>query len=220
MERFGAVGTAVVLVGVILVLWMIWAWMKGQHRRTRTPRDAYTLGLSALIGGDRREALRHLRDAVQGDSDNIDAYLRLGDLLRESGSVDKALAVHRDLTVRPRIPESDRVLILESLTRDYLAGSDDAETYLRKLARHDRDYAGFNPFEFNLPDADALQSGSVGCAGAIGCLNLHWPAAFDFQLSGYVVRYGDARRSRIEHEHHGTAIQLAAGDVVAKFIAP
>jgi uncharacterized protein with NRDE domain len=30
------------------------------------------------------------------------------------------------------------------LTRDYLAGSDDAEAYLRKLARHDQDYAGFN----------------------------------------------------------------------------
>ena len=30
------------------------------------------------------------------------------------------------------------------LTRDYLAGSDDAEAYLGKLARHDQDYAGFN----------------------------------------------------------------------------
>jgi lipopolysaccharide biosynthesis regulator YciM len=121
MEQFGAVGTAAVLAGLVLLLWMVWIWMKGQRRRRRTPRDAYTLGLSALIGGDRGEALRHLRDAVQVDSENIDAYLRLGDLLRESGNVTKALAVHRDLTVRPRIPESDRVLILESLTRDYLA---------------------------------------------------------------------------------------------------
>jgi uncharacterized protein with NRDE domain len=30
------------------------------------------------------------------------------------------------------------------LTRDYLAGSDDAETYLHKLASQDQDYAGFN----------------------------------------------------------------------------
>jgi uncharacterized protein with NRDE domain len=30
------------------------------------------------------------------------------------------------------------------LTRDYLAGSDDAETYLARLALHDQEFAGFN----------------------------------------------------------------------------
>jgi uncharacterized protein with NRDE domain len=30
------------------------------------------------------------------------------------------------------------------LTRNYLAGSDDAETYLARLARHDQEFAGFN----------------------------------------------------------------------------
>jgi len=30
------------------------------------------------------------------------------------------------------------------LTRNYLAGNDDAETYLNDLARHDQDFAGFN----------------------------------------------------------------------------
>jgi lipopolysaccharide biosynthesis regulator YciM len=119
MSEFGALATTLVSVGLLILLWFLWAWMRG-HRRPASPRDAYTLGLSALIGGDRREALRRLKEAVQGDSENIDAYIRLGDLLRESGDVQKALAVHRDLTVRPRLKDGDRVRILESLTRDYL----------------------------------------------------------------------------------------------------
>ncbi len=114
-------GLAVVVVAVIILSWLLWAWMRVQRRRTPPPQAPYTKALSALISGDRRAALRELKEAVQLDSENLDAYIRLGDLLRESGEVQKALAVHRDLTVRPRLGEADRVRILEALTRDYLA---------------------------------------------------------------------------------------------------
>ncbi len=112
---------AAAVVGLIVILWLIFAWVRVQRRRVAPPQAPYTMALSALIGGDPREALRRLKEAVQLDSENLDAYIRLGDLLRESGEVQKALAVHRDLTVRPRIEDADRARILESLTRDYLA---------------------------------------------------------------------------------------------------
>jgi lipopolysaccharide biosynthesis regulator YciM len=121
MTPMQTVGLAIVVVAAIILLWLVWAWVRVQRRRVAPPQAPYTLGLSALIGGDRREALRQLKEAVQLDSENLDAYIRLGDLLRESGEVQKALAVHRDLTVRPRIEDGDRARILESLTRDYLA---------------------------------------------------------------------------------------------------
>ncbi len=112
---------AIAALGLIALLWLLWAWVRVQRRRAAPPLAPYTQALSALVGGDRVEALRRLKEAVQLDSENLDAYVRLGDLLRESGQVQKALAVHRDLTVRPRLQEADRVRILESLTRDYLA---------------------------------------------------------------------------------------------------
>lgn len=111
--------TLAVLLGLAALSWLL--WVRRGRPSLSTPRDAYTQGLSALISGNRRQALVHLKEAVQGDSENLDAYVRLGDLLRESGEIRKALAVHRDLTVRPRVKESDRVRILESLTKDYLA---------------------------------------------------------------------------------------------------
>ncbi len=112
---------AIFSLALIALLWLLWAWVRVQRRRAAPPLAPYTQALSALVGGDRVEALRRLKEAVQLDSENLDAYVRLGDLLRESGQVQKALAVHRDLTVRPRLQEADRVRILESLTRDYLA---------------------------------------------------------------------------------------------------
>lgn len=136
--------TPAIVGGVVVVAsatWIALGWgRRRQRRRSAAPRDAYTLALSALINGDRPEALRRLKEAVQEDSENIDAYIRLGDLLRESGEVQKALAIHRDLTVRSRLRESDRVRILEGLTRDYLAAGrhEEAGQSAERLLRIDR----------------------------------------------------------------------------------
>jgi len=113
--------SALIVLGLAIILWLLWLWARrNTRRRATTPDDSYTVALSALISGDRRLALVKLKEAVQGSSDNLDAYIRLGDLLREGGQVEKALAIHRDLTVRPRLPSGGRARILESLTRDYL----------------------------------------------------------------------------------------------------
>lgn len=107
-------------VAVLALAWVLFAWMRFRREAARSPESAYTLGLSALVGGERRNALRFLKEAVQADSENLDAYIRLGDLLRELGDPGKALAIHRDLTVRPHVEDETRMRILESMTRDYL----------------------------------------------------------------------------------------------------
>ena len=137
LATISVLGLLAALAGAILLLR---DRQRGERRGPKMPQDAYTLGLSALIGGDRREALRRFKDAVQGDSANLDAYIRLGDLLRESGDVPKALAIHRDLTVRPRLGDPDRIRILESLTRDYLASGryEEAGQSAERLLRLDR----------------------------------------------------------------------------------
>jgi len=131
---------ALVAVLLVALLWVIWAWLRVRSQEAESPHTAYTRGLSALIGGDRRRALVNLREAVQHDTENLDAYIRLADLLREGGDPAKALAIHRDLTVRPRLTDDDRVRILESLTRDYLAAGryEEAGQSAERLRRVDR----------------------------------------------------------------------------------
>jgi lipopolysaccharide biosynthesis regulator YciM len=140
VTALGTLTWVVILILVVGLFLLFRNWMRGRSGGLATPQDAYAQGLSALIGGDRREALRRLKEAVQGDSDNLDAYIRLGDLLRESGEVQKAMAVHRDLTVRSRQSERDRARILESLTQDYLAAGrfEEAGQSAERLQRIDR----------------------------------------------------------------------------------
>ena len=127
-------------VAVIVLAVLAWTWVRSRTHRPAPPQEPYTLALSALISGDRREALRRLKEAVEADSENLDAYIRMGDLLREGGQVKKALAVHRDLTVRPHLTDADRVRILESLTRDYLVAGrfEEAGQAAERLLRVDR----------------------------------------------------------------------------------
>ena len=121
MNPRDALWFAAAALAAVLVIGLIWVWVRTPRGPEQPSDEAYTQALTALINGNRRRALAKFKEAVQADSENLDAYIRLGDLLRESGEVHKALAVHRDLTVRAGLTDSMRVRILESMTRDYLA---------------------------------------------------------------------------------------------------
>jgi lipopolysaccharide biosynthesis regulator YciM len=140
MNALGTLTWVAILILVVGLFLLVRNYVRSRRGGPASPQDAYTLGLSALISGDRREAMRQLKEAVQGDSDNLDAYIRLGDLLRESGEVQKAMAVHRDLTVRSRLSEGNRARILESLTQDYLTAGrfEEAGQSAERLHRLDR----------------------------------------------------------------------------------
>ena len=145
LDRSQWIGIGVIALGVTVVLWILVAVLRRQvNRAASRPESAYTKGLTAMIEGNRREALRHLKQAVQFDSENLDAYIRMGDLLRESGRAKQALSVHRDLTVRPRLTDHDRARILESLSFDQLALDQYEEAGLsaERLRRLDKRHTG------------------------------------------------------------------------------
>ena len=82
--------------------------------------EVYIEGLRSMIAGDQRTAFVKFRQAVDLDTENIDAYLKLGDLFRKSGQVEKALQIHRELTLRHEVPADLRGDIRRSLTEDYM----------------------------------------------------------------------------------------------------
>ncbi|NNF07176.1 MAG: tetratricopeptide repeat protein [Candidatus Eisenbacteria bacterium] len=137
---------AILALGLVFLLWGIWGWMRMRSGEQASPATAYTRGLSALISGRRKEALDCLKEAVQHDSENLDAYIRLGDLLRDGGEPNKALAVHKDLTVRSRLTPAERVRIMTSVTKDYLAASrfEEAGSSAERLKQLDKN----NPFAY------------------------------------------------------------------------
>ncbi|UCD63384.1 MAG: tetratricopeptide repeat protein [Candidatus Zixiibacteriota bacterium] len=85
------------------------------------PSDLYVEALRDLLDGLQESAFTKLRQVVIDDPENIDAYLRLGQILRDNKQPERALQVHKDLTVRSGLSDSVKVEILSQLYRDYIA---------------------------------------------------------------------------------------------------
>jgi len=83
-------------------------------------RTSYIEGLKAALDSDDPRAFAHLRDAVNTDTANTDAYLRIGELLRRNRKPERALEIHRDLILRHGITRSEKASIHRALTLDYL----------------------------------------------------------------------------------------------------
>ncbi|MFH1864332.1 MAG: tetratricopeptide repeat protein [Candidatus Eisenbacteria bacterium] len=113
--------TFVVIAAVIIAVGAF-VWYVGA-RRTRSERQAleespYHLGLDALIAGDRDVAMKQLTRAVRDDPRNVDAYVKLGNILRERGHVRQAIQIHRELLVKRRLPPAVRNETIKNLARD------------------------------------------------------------------------------------------------------
>jgi lipopolysaccharide biosynthesis regulator YciM len=127
----GVLGIAVIVIAVIVLV--------RRRRSAGTPRSGYIAALYALIEGRKDDALRLLTQAVRSGEADADAYLQLGALLRESGQPERALQIHRGLTVRrdlvPRQETAIQIAIAEDLAA--LGRMDQAVAVLDEL-RHGR----------------------------------------------------------------------------------
>ena len=81
----------------------------------------YTEALNMLVRGDSQNAIRLLRDVVKQDTNHLDAYLQLGDILRDEGNPQNAIKIHQSLTVRPGLDDKLQIQIHQSLAKDYLS---------------------------------------------------------------------------------------------------
>jgi lipopolysaccharide assembly protein B len=89
-------------------------------RKRRTAVPAYVEGLQAALDGRTADAIARLKEAVGTDSDNVDAYVRLGDLFMQQGEVERAIKVHENLSLRRNLDKRDEKKVLQALVRDYV----------------------------------------------------------------------------------------------------
>ncbi|HEX9751338.1 MAG TPA: tetratricopeptide repeat protein [candidate division Zixibacteria bacterium] len=110
-------------------------WSGTLKRRTSSAPQLYTDALRALVEGDDQLAFERLKATVSEDSNNLDAYIKLGDLLRKRGHVERAIRVHEDLTLRLGLPPKGQIAVHQSLALDHIAAEAwrDAESSLRKI---------------------------------------------------------------------------------------
>ncbi len=111
----------IILLLAILTLILIYTFYgrRLKEKKGQEPQ-AYIDGLKALLEGRDEVAFGKFREVVSEDSSNIDAYIRIGNILRRYNKIDKALQVHKDLTLRHGLDNSQKLAILEAVADDFI----------------------------------------------------------------------------------------------------
>ena len=102
---------------IIITIGCLWFFYFKSSRKKDTD-ITYLDALNAMLLADKRKAITLLSNIVKKDSEHINAYLQLGNLLREDNP-DRAIKIHQMLTVRQNLPKETRIEILKSLSLDY-----------------------------------------------------------------------------------------------------
>ncbi|MGH8016236.1 MAG: tetratricopeptide repeat protein [Candidatus Zixiibacteriota bacterium] len=112
------------------------------EKKTKSESVVYVDALRDLLDGRVEAAFAKLRQAVSEDSENLDAYLRLGQILREHGKPERALQVHKDLTLRGNLKPAQKAAVLQQLATDYLdlKNFDMAEAAVKELLQYDANH--------------------------------------------------------------------------------
>ena len=130
--------TEYVLIFLILLLGSLVFYLGYErflNKASKSASSLYIESLRDLLDGRQERAFTKLRQVVTEDSANIDAYLRLGQILRENKKPQRALRVHKDLTLRGDLAPADKEAILHQLALDYrdLKNADMTEVALKEL---------------------------------------------------------------------------------------
>ncbi len=115
----GASFLIMILAILTLVVGFIFLFRIRRPRKDRNDLIDYTVALNYLLSGEKIRALEKLKDLIRKNSSNVDAYVKIGDILRDLGQLDKAIKVHRELLIRSRLTPQEQIEILKSLVKDY-----------------------------------------------------------------------------------------------------
>jgi lipopolysaccharide biosynthesis regulator YciM len=125
-------------VGALFSLALAWLLRGRRERQVERISDPYAEALRMLADGKGGDAFVKLQQAVIAGSAPPDAYVRIGRMLRERGDAERALQVHRSLTVKSDLTHRERVDIFANVAEDLLALSQ-PERALRTIETAMRD---------------------------------------------------------------------------------
>lgn len=123
----------------VALLIIIFFWTRAQKEKSKIAPVLYVDALKALLAGDDSIAFEKLKAVVTEDSSNIDAYIKIGDILRRRQQPAKALQVHQDLLLRQSLAPATRTEVLKSIALDLMSAENFAKAnkVLKEIADHD-----------------------------------------------------------------------------------
>jgi len=112
-----------------------------RKREEKKVDNSYLLGLKYMVEGENRRAVEMFKEAVRHNSENIDAYIKLGVILRNENLYKNAIRIHKDLLLREKLTTELRSEINYNLAVDYIRSDsiDKALIYFEEI-KSDKKY--------------------------------------------------------------------------------
>lgn len=128
-----------IVIGVIAVV-LITIFIFQKKPKPVKKESYYIDALCALADNQLDKAIKLLRNTVYEDTDNVEAYIRLGELYRQKGDYERAIDIHRSLMARPTLSREKEIRVYHQLVKDYLADRriEKAISLLKELIKIDK----------------------------------------------------------------------------------
>lgn len=82
-------------------------------------KDLYSEGLDMMVLGQLNSAYHCFKTIINDDTNNIPAYLKLGQVVREAKNPKQALKIHKSLILRKKISIYEKMELYKNLSLDY-----------------------------------------------------------------------------------------------------
>ena len=118
---------------------LFWYFYYKPNKKTKV-KDLYSEGLDLLIAGHRKSAYQNFKNIIQNDTENIKAYLKMGQVIREGGNPAQALKLHKSLALRQKLTFYEEIELRKNLALDYYENNnlEQAVSELEKLLKVDK----------------------------------------------------------------------------------
>ncbi len=152
------------------------------RRPSQQPSDIelYNEALKAIIDNNHEKAFMILKDIIAKDSNNTEAYLLLGNLLRDR-DIDQATKIHQSIIVRPKLSKELKMQIHQALGLDYLE--------LDKVARAEDEFK-------KMLEIDSKNRWSLRILKNIATDNKSWKDALEYEKK--LIKYYPEIKKRDE----------------------
>jgi len=128
----------IICVAVVAGFYIFYFFKKREEKKVD---NTYLLGLKYMVEGENRRAVEMFKESVRHNSENIDAYIKLGVILRNEKLYKNAVRIHKDLLLREKLNADLTSEVKYNLALDYLKsdGIDKALVYLEDI-KSDKKY--------------------------------------------------------------------------------
>lgn len=119
MEFLALSNSQILLIFISAIALVIFFLINNRSKNIPTDTEAFNYALKALVDGDKDKAYNLLREIIAKDSNNIDAFLLLGDIVREK-DVNQAIKIHQTVVLRPQLNKEKKIEAHKALAKDFL----------------------------------------------------------------------------------------------------